>query len=332
MSLEGASVFRTLTSAQIPKPSECELHLAADISWVDEPDRLVLNSLAALGFHYRCINTFIEVEQREEAKNVRIAASAFGGAPSPRQYENRNGSAYSRALAAGLREILDVYEAAVLDVQQQVVVAAPCPPTLSSLNYFLSDFKLHELVHGVHGKGTSSAQLWSLLNSRAHCGIPLVESVMQRLLWHCNNVLYKQISSWMVHGVHLDPFGPTSIHTCTTTPATICTLPYLSLLFPLDGAWGAARPLWTDDHDHLHHTCSTTLATICSLPFLSLLSPSLQDGWCMECCLTPLIDDRALPPCISYDVAEVVVFVGKAVRVLKQPAGSFKGKELLPYK
>ena len=38
--------------------------------------------------------------------------------------------------------MLDVYEAAVLQVQQQVVEAAPCPPTLASLNYFFSDFKV----------------------------------------------------------------------------------------------------------------------------------------------------------------------------------------------
>ena len=47
-------------------------------------------------------------------------------------------------------EILDVYEAAVLQVQQQVVVAQPCPPTLSSLNYFLSDFKVRPAPYADH--------------------------------------------------------------------------------------------------------------------------------------------------------------------------------------
>ncbi len=58
--------------------------------------------------------------------------------------------------------------------------------------------QLHELVYEVRSKGLGSAQLWSLLHGRAHCGVPMVESVTQRLLWHCNQVLFKQLASWWV--------------------------------------------------------------------------------------------------------------------------------------
>lgn len=35
---------------------------------------------------------------------------------------------------------------------------------------------------------------------------------------------------------------------------------------------------------------------------------------------------------ISLEAADAALFVGKAVRILRQPQGAFKGAELLPYK
>ena len=42
------------------------------------------------------------------------------------------------------------------------------------------------------------------------------------------------------------------------------------------------------------------------------------------------MDLAALPLCISPEVAETILFVGKAVWLLKHPAGAFEGQELLP--
>lgn len=43
-----------------------------------------------------------------------------------------------------------------------------------------------------------------LLFEMGRSGLPVLHSCMQRLLWHCNQVLYKQLSAWMVHGLLLD--------------------------------------------------------------------------------------------------------------------------------
>ena len=44
--------------------------------------------------------------------------------------------------------------------------------------------------------GFKGSFLLDLLHERARCGVPLLQACMQRLLWHCNTVLYNQLSSW----------------------------------------------------------------------------------------------------------------------------------------
>ena len=46
--------------------------------------------------------------------------------------------------------------------------------------------------------------------------------------------------------------------------------------------------------------------------------------------LHQMVDPVALPLYISPEVAETILFVGKAVWMLKHPSGSFEGQELLP--
>jgi hypothetical protein len=45
-------------------------------------------------------------------------------------------------------------------------------------------------------KDFKGSELIALLHARVRCGVPVVQSVMQRLLWHCNQVLVHQLTSW----------------------------------------------------------------------------------------------------------------------------------------
>jgi len=49
---------------------------------------------------------------------------------------------------------------------------------------------------GDPSSAVGGAQLLALLQAAARCGVPIVQSCMQRLLWHCNQVLFKQLTSW----------------------------------------------------------------------------------------------------------------------------------------
>ncbi|KAF2298384.1 hypothetical protein GH714_023412 [Hevea brasiliensis] len=50
-------------------------------------------------------------------------------------------------------------------------------------------------------------QLLNLLHKRCHCGVPELQTCIQRLLWHGHQVMYNQLASWMVYGILQDQHG-----------------------------------------------------------------------------------------------------------------------------
>lgn len=122
-------------------------------------------------------------------------------------------SLYCLALANGVSELLDVYRAAVLRVEAHLTHLGDAPPPpLLTLQQFLLEFEVllpevAALVAEVEGRGAGGAEVMRLLAARAHSGVPAVQSCAQRLLWHCRQVLFKQLESWLVHGLLLDRGG-----------------------------------------------------------------------------------------------------------------------------
>jgi gamma-tubulin complex component 4 len=126
-------------------------------------------------------------------------------------------SLYHAAFASGLEELLDVYRGAVLQVEQRLL-RPPTPPLLS-LRHFLSDFEVllpeaASIVQEVQQSQLNAAQLMHLLDRRTRCGIPAVQACAERLLWHCHGVLFKQLESWMVYGILIDPGNEFFIRSC----------------------------------------------------------------------------------------------------------------------
>jgi gamma-tubulin complex component 4 len=98
-----------------------------------------------------------------------------------------------------LAELLDVYRAAVLQLQQRE--AASPLATFSAVRHHLSEFTvllpaLHELTAAVESERLAGGRLLHLLHSRCHCGIPALHSCLERLMCHCNQVLYRQLAAW----------------------------------------------------------------------------------------------------------------------------------------
>lgn len=148
-----------------------------------------LDSLARLGYYFARLEAFVDL--------LCDQTPATGTA-----------SIYHAAFASGLEELLDVYRGAVLQVEQRLL-RHPTPPLLS-LRHFLSDFEVllpeaASIVQEVQQGQLNAAQLMHLLDRRTRCGIPAVQACAERLLWHCNGVMVKQLESWMVYGILVDP-------------------------------------------------------------------------------------------------------------------------------
>jgi gamma-tubulin complex component 4 len=190
-------------------------------------------------------------------------------------------SIYHAAFASGLEELLDVYRGAVLQVEQRLL-RPPTPPLLS-LRHFLSDFEVllpeaASIVQEVQHGQLNAAQLMHLLDRRTRCGIPAVQACAERLLWHCNGVMFKQLESWMVYGILIDPGNEFFIRNAATTKA-----PH-------------------------KYTTSTTVGR---------KEIAATEGTSEELDVFQVALD-ALPPAMPAALAESALFVGKSVRILRQ--------------
>ena len=182
-----AAAARTASPARLPVRPPLRPHA---------PSRAQLDRLAALGAHYAALEAFVEAAAAAAAEGAAAAAPC---------------SLYRLALANGVSELLDVYRSAVLAVEAHLARAAAAPPLLAVQQFLLEwEVLLPEaaaLVGEVEGAALAGAAVMRLLALRAHSGVPALQSCAQRLLWHCRQVLFKQLESWLVHGLLLDRAG-----------------------------------------------------------------------------------------------------------------------------
>ncbi|KAL2612318.1 hypothetical protein R1flu_024010 [Riccia fluitans] len=268
---------------------ECTFRLAPDISFLEQSEREMLNRLLRLGFYYRELDQFalrcrnLSWIKLSNPDTVTNAATALV----KREYSP---SVYRRALANGIAEVLAVYRAAVLKVEQNLL-SDPLP-VLASVTEGLHRFEmllppLYALVREVEREEMKGGRLLNLLHAKCHCGIPQLQACMQRLLWHGHQVMYRQLAAWMVYGLlqdqHMEFF--------------ICRR--------------------QDSEGQNGLTDAESLAE--KSRFRSVEDDRLADWHTgFQVCL------EMLPEYIPLAMAESILFVGKAVRVLRNPSTSFK--------
>ncbi|KAL0056051.1 hypothetical protein WJX82_007204 [Trebouxia sp. C0006] len=274
------AVFIPERSSQQPPPERCNFAVTDAPGLVSTSEREAFNGLLKLGFHFKHLAAFVQSER----SHVRLHA----------------GSLYRRALATGVSELLDVYRAAILQIQQHMYHHAGL--TLAGLQHLLLDCQMilppvHQLVYSVQQDNVNGSELMQLLQTKAQCGIPELHSCLTRLLWHCNQVLFQQLSAWMVHGLLQDTHNEFFIQR-TVTPD--------------------------------QHTAALSAAPSQPQAQFQPLPQSTGDSNATEWHKGFKVSMQALPPNVSVSIAESILFVGKAVRVLQRPTGPLKSHDLLP--
>ncbi|KAL3140276.1 Gamma-tubulin complex component 4 [Trebouxia sp. C0009 RCD-2024] len=263
-------------SGQEASPDRCNFAVTDAPGLVSSSEREALNGLLKLGFHFKHLAAFVD-SGRTHAKLQTC-------------------SLYRRALATGVSELLDVYRAAILQVQQHMYHHPSL--TLAGLQHLLLECQMilpavHQLVHIVQQDNISGSNLLHLLHSKAQCGIPELQSCLTRLLWHCNQVLFKQLSAWMVHGLLQDKHQEFFIQ-----PASSQVTPPQAPPSPPHHPKQQPRPSQDTNAAEWHQGFQVSM--------------------------------QALPPGVTVAIAESILFVGKAVRVLQRPTGPLKNHDLLP--
>lgn len=267
-------------------------------------------------------------------------------------------SLYRLALANGVSELLDVYRSAVLAVEAHLAHAA-APPPLLAVQQFLLEWELllpeaAALVGEVERRGLVGAAIMRQLALRAHSGMPALQSCAQRLLWHCRQVLFKQLESWLVHGLLLDRAGEFFIRRAggagAGSPRRSAASP--SPLRLGDGSAAAGGPMLDWEPLEWHAGFEVRVG---HAGYLLLCGGVVEAGGkrrqvklhsvacnstaqappskpCMRPCAPPCLQVAgldALPPGVSLPTAETALFIGKAVRVLRQPMSAAASHQAL---
>ncbi|KAM0071906.1 putative gamma-tubulin complex component protein [Helianthus debilis subsp. tardiflorus] len=177
---------------------QCTFKLASDISFIQSSERDIIEKTITLGFYYRELDRFAM-----KSRNLSWIRCGNEGS-------KKNQSVYRRAIANGLVEVLSVYRSAVLHVEQKLL--SDHLPILATVTQSLNKFfvllpPLYELILEIERDGISGGKLLNLLHKRCHCGVPELQTCIQRLLWHGHQVMYNQLASWMVYGILHDQYG-----------------------------------------------------------------------------------------------------------------------------
>lgn len=261
--------------------------LAPDISFIQPSDRDLIERIISLGFYYRELDRFAT-----KSRNLSWIRSANPNNELSNKNVQEKQSVYRRAIANGIVEILSVYRSAVLHIEQKLL--SESIPILATITQGLNKFfvllpPLYELVLEIERDDIRGGQLLNLLHKRCHCGVPELQSCIQRLLWHGHQVMYNQLASWVVYGILQDQHGEFFIRRQEDT----------------DVEHGSSNP-----------DISEKLAR------LSTDDASLTD-WHLGFHI--FLD--MLPEYVHMRVAESILFAGKAIRVLRNPSPAFQFKD-----
>lgn len=261
--------------------------LAPDISFIQPSDRDLIERIISLGFYYRELDRFAT-----KSRNLSWIRSANPNNELSNKNVHEKQSVYRRAIANGIVEILSVYRSAVLHIEQKLL--SESIPILATITQGLNKFfvllpPLYELVLEIERDDIRGGQLLNLLHKRCHCGVPELQSCIQRLLWHGHQVMYNQLASWVVYGILQDQHGEFFIRR-------------------------------QEDRDVEHGSSNPDMSE--KLARLSTDDASLTD-WHLGFHI--FLD--MLPEYVHMRVAESILFAGKAIRVLRNPSPAFQFKD-----
>ncbi|KAL7582681.1 hypothetical protein Lser_V15G43062 [Lactuca serriola] len=274
---------------------QCTFKLAPDISFIEPGERDIIEKIITLGFYYRELDRFAT-----KSRNLSWIRSG-NVSPLSRTFElskesSDNQSVYRRAIANGISEILSIYRSSVLHIEQKLLSdSLPILATITQgLNKFLFFFPpLYELILEIDRDGIYGGKLLNLLHKRCHCGVPELQTCVQRLLWHGHQVMYNQLTYWMVYGILHDQYGEF----------------FISRQQPKN------REHETSHTDKLQNVANK----------------SVGDGSISDWYMGFNISLEMLPEYIPVCVAESILFSGKAIRVLRNPSSSFQCVDVLSH-
>ncbi|CAM9500573.1 unnamed protein product, partial [Discosporangium mesarthrocarpum] len=170
------------------------------ISFIAPTEREAINRVVGLGSIYRRLREFSQPDYQVFCEGI-ATDRGVGGQKTP--------ELYVRALKLGVEELLDEYAGRVAGVERDVMDDPTL--TISRINAGLREFMgvlpaVGEFCEALAEPRAFGTTVLEMLHARSQYGSPDVRQRLDRLLWHCSQVLLNQIMAWVIHGMLVDPF------------------------------------------------------------------------------------------------------------------------------
>ncbi|KAF6041284.1 TUBGCP4 [Bugula neritina] len=123
---------------------------------------------------------------------------------------------YMNALCYCLRDdILSEYENSLVLLEQEILLNSDIK--LTYIQYKLQDYALLfpallQFLQNLESRKLRGCQLLGLVEKHSSTGIPTVQVAMNRLRFSLHQVMYKQLSSWLLQGTLMDPYSEFFVH------------------------------------------------------------------------------------------------------------------------
>jgi len=179
------------------KHSEIGIQVAANLPFIHASEVSQLNQLCKLGTFYKDFTEFIQHYSSGLLAGQQPDTDELYGL-------------YLKCLCQGLDNVLQDYRDALLEVEQDILQDPHLPVIhiVGKLNEFQLLFPTlastidQVVTHKAHG-----CYILDILYKHSILGTPIVKAALDRILYVCHGLLFKQLAAWMLHGITSDPYN-----------------------------------------------------------------------------------------------------------------------------
>ena len=268
---------------------------------VSRPESDMINrTVGELSARYRELSAFIEEEQNGARYSEAAQAKGFGSNNSV-----ASSMLYMEALIGAISCVLDEYRGVLCDAEQEVLRDPTLP--LSALMSGIASARggiagclslLCSVVKELRGANLRGGQLLNALHAfaQSHAGIPRAKTCLEDVSHALHLVMYGLMESWMLHGLLVDAEGEFFVKR---------NVYRVQLYDPTGGAPFVEGRWKRRDARRERRDADRCLQA----------NFEWQNEFTLDLSMFP-------SSYVKLDVAEKVLFVGKAMRVLQHPSAS----------
>ncbi|XP_071794124.1 gamma-tubulin complex component 4-like isoform X1 [Asterias amurensis] len=188
------------------------IKVVPDLPFLHSSEVCVLNRLCVLGTHYKRFKAFIKEYgsspgQSLEQSNLPKEA--------PKDLLRLKDGLYLRAFCSGLDDVLNPYRKTLLQLEQEILTdphltACHIQEVLEPYQLLFPD--LWEVVEKIRYQRGHGGHILEIIHHHCNCGKPMVKDTFLKIMFVCHCVMYRQVTTWLLHGILLDRHNEFFIH------------------------------------------------------------------------------------------------------------------------